>query len=131
MNPQPTVGNLTLRILSPRDWLELSREWIGKEQAKIEASMRRAGANGTEIAREVERFAESHQTYSVLVAMCRNVEGSLMILDRAAQRAGVSRDALDEAMVGHQPDELMMCAYRCMGFRVADDSKEGDERPNA
>jgi hypothetical protein len=129
MTPQPTIGNVTLRTLSPRDWLELSREWIGKEQAKIEASMRRAGATGTEIAREVERFAESHQTYSVLVAMCRNVEGSLMILDRAAQRASVSREALDDAMTGLQPDELMLCAYRCMGFRMSDGGSEGSS-PN-
>jgi hypothetical protein len=129
MTPNPTIGSLSLRTLSPRDWLELSRDWIGKEQAKIEASMRRAGASGTEIAREVERFAESHQTYSVLVAMCRNVEGSLMIIDRAATRAGVTREAVDEAMVGLQPEELMLCAYRCMGFKVSDDSSEGS-RPN-
>lgn len=134
MNPQPIIGGIALRILSPRDWLDLSREWLSKEQAKLEASMKRAGAAGIDVAREVERFAEAHSTFSVLVAMCRNLEGSIMIIDRAASRAGVSREALDDAMVGLQPEELMMCAYRCMGFKVASDGdsagSEG-ESPNA
>jgi hypothetical protein len=133
MNPQPIIGGIALRILSPRDWLELSREWLSKEQAKLEASMKRAGAAGIDVAREVERFAESHSTFSVLVSMCRNLEGSLMIIDRAASRAGVSREALDDAMVGLQPEELMMCAYRCMGFKVAsdEDGKDEGKSPNA
>ena len=132
MNAQPIIGDVALRILSPRDWLELSREWLSKEQAKLEASMKRAGAAGIDVAREVERFAESHSTFGVLVAMCRNLEGSMMIIDRSAARAGISRETLDAAMVGVQPEDLMMCAYRCMGFKVAsdDDAKSGDAGPN-
>jgi hypothetical protein len=131
MNPLPTIGTATLRVLSPRDWLELSREWLSKEQHRLEASMKRAGATGIDVAREIERFAESHSTFSVLVAMCRSVEGSLMIIDRAATRAGLSRDALDEALEGVQPDDIMLTAYRCMGFKLADDDKTEGDRPNA
>jgi len=133
MTPQPTIGGIALRILSPRDWLDLSREWLSKEQAKLEASMKRAGAAGIDVAREVEKFAEAHSTFSVLVSMCRNLEGSLMIIDRAAARAGVTREALDDAMVGLQPEELMMCAYRCMGFKVSPEPGEADgtDSPNA
>ena len=115
-------------ILSARDWLELSREWVGREQARIESSMRRAGADGMEVAKAVENFAKEHSTYSVLAAMCKTIDGSLSILDRAAKRAGIGRDALDEALTGVEPDEVIMCAYRCLGFRV---TQEGSADPNA
>ena len=128
MNPQPTINGMTLRILSARDWLELSREWVGREQARIESSMRRAGADGMEVAKAVEEFAKAHSTYSVLAAMCKTIDGSLSILDRAAKRAGVSREALDEALTGIEPDQVIMCAYRCLGFRIAE---EGSADPNA
>ena len=127
MNPQPIINGMTLRILSARDWLELSREWVGREQARIESSMRRAGADGMEVAKAVEEFAKAHSTYSVLAAMCKTIDGSLSILDRAAKRAGVSREALDEALTGIEPDQVIMCAYRCLGFRIAE---EGSADPN-
>jgi hypothetical protein len=127
MTPQPIINGMVLRILSARDWLELSREWVGREQARIESSMRRAGAEGMEIAKAVEDFAKDHGTYSVLAAMCRTIDGSLAILDRAAKRAGVTREALDEALVGVEPDQVIMCAYRCLGFKVA---QEGSADPN-
>jgi hypothetical protein len=122
MTPQPIINGMTLRILSARDWLELSREWVGREQARIESSMRRAGADGMEVAKAVEDFAKDHSTYSVLSAMCRTIDGSLAILDRAAKRASVTREALDEALTGVEPDQVIMCAYRCLGFRVAEES---------
>jgi hypothetical protein len=128
MTPQPIINGMTLRILSARDWLELSREWVGREQARIESSMRRAGADGMEVAKAVEDFAKDHGTYSVLAAMCRTIDGSLAILDRAAKRAGVTREALDEALTGVEPDQVIMCAYRCLGFKVTD---EGSADPNA
>ena len=132
MTPQPTINGMVLRVLSARDWLELSREWIGREQARMESSMRRAGADGMDVARAVEEFAKAHSTYSVLAAMCKTIDGSLSILERAAKRAGVSRDALDEALTGVEPDEVIMAAYRCLGFRVgADGSAEGDSDPKA
>jgi len=128
MNPQPTINGMVLRILSARDWLELSREWVGREQARIESSMRRAGSDAMEVAKAVEDFARDHSTYSVLAAMCKTIDGSLAILDRAAKRAGVGRDALDEALTGVEPDEVIMCAYRCLGFKV---TQEGSADPNA
>ena len=128
MNPQPIINGMVLRVLSARDGLELSREWIGREQARMESAMRRAGAEGTEIARMVVDFAQQHSTFSVLAAMCKTIDGSLAILERSAKRAGVSRDALDEALVGVEPDEVIMCAYRCLGFKVA---SEGDSDPKA
>lgn len=128
MNPQPTIGGLALRILSPRDWLDLSREWLAKEQAKLEAMLKRSGASGSDIAREVERFASEHQSYSVLTSMCKNLDGSLMILERAARRANVPLESLDAAMEGVQPDEIIMCAFRCMGFKIAE---PGEQSPNA
>jgi hypothetical protein len=127
MNAQPTINGMTLRVLSARDWLELSREWIGREQARIESSMRRAGADGMEVAKAVEAFAKEHSTYGVLAAMCKTIDGSLSILDRAAMRAGVSKDALGEALTGVEPDQVIMCAYRCLGFKLAD---EGSADPN-
>jgi hypothetical protein len=128
MTPQPTINGMVLRILSARDWLELSREWVGREQARIESSMRRTGADAMEVAKAVEDFARDHSTYSVLAAMCKTIDGSLAILDRAAKRAGVGRDALDEALTGVEPDEVIMCAYRCLGFKV---TQEGSADPNA
>ena len=128
MKPQPTINGLALRILSARDWLELSREWIGREQARIESSMRRAGASGMEVAKAVEEFAGQHSTYSVLSSMCKTIDGSLAVLDRAALRANVSKDALNEALTGVDPEEVIMCAYRCLGFSLAN---EGSADPNA
>jgi hypothetical protein len=128
MTPQPIINGMVLRILSARDWLELAREWVAREQARIESSMRRAGADGTEVAKAVEAFAAQHSSYSVLAAMCRTIDGSLAILDRAAKRAGVSREALDEALTGVEPDDVMICAYRCLGFKM---SGETDADPNA
>ena len=50
------------------------------------------------------------------------------LLDRASKRAGISRDALDEALTGVEPDEVIMAAYRCLGFKV---TAEGDSDPKA
>ena len=130
MKPQPVLNGLTLRILSARDWLELAREWIAREQSRIESSMRRAGASGIDVATAVEEFAKQHSSYSVLAAMCKTIDGSLAILDRAATRAGVSKDALNEALTGVEPDEVILCAYRCLGFSLAD-AGDGSADPNA
>jgi hypothetical protein len=118
MNPVPTLGKLTLRFLTLRDWVELTEQWMSARQVAQESALRRGGASATEIAKAAQDYAQRQGTFETLGAMCKTSDGCLMILQRAQKHAGVSDAQLTEAMSGLSPNDIVTAALRCCGFRI-------------
>ena len=123
MNPLPTVGNLTLRYLTLRDWVELTEQWLSGRQIAHESSLRRAGASAVDIAKAAQEYADRRSTFETLGAMCKTSDGCLMILQRAQKLAGATDAQLTEALNGLTPNEVVTSALRCCGFRLEQDSE--------
>lgn len=118
MNPQPTVGNLALRYLTLRDWVELTEQWLSSRQVAHEAALRRAGASPQDIAQAAQDYADKRSTFDTLGQMCKTADGCLMILQRAQRHAGVTDAQLTDALSGLTPNDVVTAALRCCGFRM-------------
>lgn len=123
MNAQPIVGNLTLRFLSLKDWVELTEAWLSARQVAHEAALRRAGATPQEVARAAQEYADRRSTFETLGAMCKTADGCLMILQRAQRLAGATDAQLTDALSGMTPNEVVTGALRCCGFTFSEQSE--------
>lgn len=126
MNALPTLGTLTLRFLTLRDWVEVTEAWLSARQVAHEAALRRAGAVPADISKAAQEYADKRSTYETLGQMCRTSDGCLMILQRAQKHAGVTDAQMHEAMSGLSPNEIVATALRCCGFRL-DVQAEGND----
>lgn len=118
MKAPPTVGSLTLRFLSLRDWTELTAKWLGARQSEHEQALRRAGAAPAEIAQAVQEYAAKRSAYSVLIEMCKTYDGCTLILERAASHAGIRPEELYAALDGLDPETVGMTAMRACGWDI-------------
>lgn len=128
MKAPPTVGHLTLRFLSLRDWTELTAKWLGSRQGEHEQSLRRAGATPIEIAQAVQEYAAKRSSYSLLIEMCKTYDGCTLVLERAAMHAGIRNEELYAALEGMDPESVGMAAMRACGWDIA---SERDDQGNA
>jgi hypothetical protein len=113
-----TIGSLTLRFLTLRDWCELTREWLGARQQAHEQALRRSGASALEIAQAVQQYADRQSAYALLLDMCKTYDGALMILERAGRNSGVSADQVHAALEGANPDDVAILAMRACGWEL-------------
>ena len=118
MRAQPTVGNLTLRFLTLRDWTDLTARWLGARQAEHEQALRRSGASPVEVAQAAQEYASRRSAYSLLLEMCKTYDGCTLILERAASNAGFPADALNAALEGMDPDAVAIAAMRACGWEI-------------
>ena len=121
-----TIGSLTLRFLTLRDWNDLTYRWLAARQQEHEQSLRRAGASAVEVAQAVQEYASKRSSYSLLLEMCKTYDGGTMILERAAQNAGVEKDALYAALEGFDPDAVAILAMRACGWEIKGQDDEGN-----
>jgi hypothetical protein len=119
MNLPPIANGLQLKHLTLRDWVDLTDRWLSVRQQNVEAAMRRANAGHADIARVLEDYARRQGTYQVLGDMCKTADGCMMLLERAAERAGANADRLESALAGMTPDEIAVLALQACGFRIA------------
>jgi thiamine monophosphate synthase len=113
-----TIGTLTLRFLTLRDWCDLTREWLGERQQAHEQALRRSGAPALEIAQAVQQYAERQSAYALLLEMCKTYDGALMILERAGRNSGVAADQVHAALEGMNPDDVAILAMRACGWEI-------------
>lgn len=113
-----TIGSLTLRFLTLRDWCELTREWLGTRQQAHEQALRRSGASALEIAQAVQQYADRQSAYALLLEMCKTYDGALAILERAARNSGIKPDELHAALEGKNPDDVAILAMRACGWEL-------------
>ena len=121
-----TIGSLTLRFLTLRDWNDLTYRWLAARQQEHEQALRRAGASALEIAQAIQDYASKRSAYSLLLEMCKTYDGGTMILERAAQNAGVEKDALYAALEGFDPDGVAILAMRACGWEIKAQDDEGN-----
>lgn len=121
-----TIGSLTLRFLTLRDWNDLTYRWLAARQQEHEQALRRAGASALEIAQAVQDYASKRSAYSLLLEMCKTYDGGTMILERAAQNAGVDKDALYASLEGLDPDAVAILAMRACGWEIKAQDDEGN-----
>ena len=121
-----TIGSLTLRFLTLRDWNDLTYKWLAARQQEHEQALRRAGASALEIAQAVQDYASKRSAYSLLLEMCKTYDGGTMILERAAQNAGVEKDALYASLEGLDPDAVAILAMRACGWEIKAQDDEGN-----
>lgn len=121
-----TIGSLTLRFLTLRDWNDLTYRWLAARQQEHEQALRRAGASALEIAQAVQDYASKRSAYSLLLEMCKTYDGGTMILERAAQNAGVDKDALYASLEGLDPDAVAILAMRACGWEIKAQGDEGN-----
>ena len=121
-----TIGSLTLRFLTLRDWNDLTYKWLAARQQEHEQALRRAGASALEIAQAIQDYASKRSAYSLLLEMCKTYDGGTMILERAAQNAGVEKDALYAALEGFDPDAVAILAMRACGWEIKGQDDEGN-----
>jgi hypothetical protein len=121
-----TIGSLTLRLLTLRDWNDLTYRWLAARQQEHEQALRRAGASALEIAQAVQDYASKRSAYSLLLEMCKTYDGGTMILERAAQNAGVEKDALYASLEGLDPDAVAILAMRACGWEIKAQGDEGN-----
>jgi hypothetical protein len=121
-----TIGSLTLRFLTLRDWNDLTYRWLAARQQEHEQALRRAGASALEIAQAVQDYASKRSAYSLLLEMCKTYDGGTMILERAAQNAGVEKDALYASLEGLDPDAVAILAMRACGWEIKAQGDEGN-----
>lgn len=121
-----TIGSLTLRFLTLRDWNDLTYRWLAARQQEHEQALRRAGASALEIAQAVQDYASKRSAYSLLLEMCKTYDGGTMILERAAQNAGVEKDALYASLEGLDPDAVAILAMRACGWEIKAQDDEGN-----
>jgi hypothetical protein len=58
--------------------------------------------------------------------MCKTYDGGTMILERAAQNAGVEKDALYASLEGLDPDAVAILAMRACGWEIKAQGDEGN-----
>jgi hypothetical protein len=121
-----TIGSLTLRLLTLRDWNDLTYRWLAARQQEHEQALRRAGASALEIAQAVQDYASKRSAYSLLLEMCKTYDGGTMILERAAQNAGVEKEALYASLEGLDPDAVAILAMRACGWEIKAQGDEGN-----
>ena len=121
-----TIGSLTLRLLTLRDWNDLTYRWLAARQQEHEQALRRAGASALEIAQAVQDYASKRSAYSLLLEMCKTYDGGTMVLERAAQNAGVEKDALYASLEGLDPDAVAILAMRACGWEIKAQGDEGN-----
>lgn len=121
-----TIGSLTLRYLTLRDWNDLTYRWLAARQQDHEQALRRTGATAVEIAEAVQGYASKRSAYSLLLEMCKTYDGGTMILERAAQNAGVEKDALYASLEGIDPDAVAILAMRACGWEIKSQADEGN-----
>lgn len=121
-----TIGSLTLRFLTLRDWNDLTHRWLGARQQEHEQSLRRAGASPAEIAHAVQDYAAKRSAYALLLEMCKTYDGASMILERSCQNAGIDRDALYAELDGFDPDAVAVLAMRACGWEIRPPGDEGN-----
>jgi hypothetical protein len=121
-----TIGSLTLRLLTLRDWNDLTYRWLAARQQEHEQALRRAGASALEISQAVQDYASKRSAYSLLLEMCKTYDGGTMILERAAQNAGVEKDALYASLEGLDPDAVAILAMRACGWEIKAQGDEGN-----
>ena len=121
-----TIGSLTLRFLTLRDWNDLTYRWLAARQQEHEQALRRAGASALEIAQAIQDYASKRSAYSLLLEMCKTYDGGTMILERAAQNAGVEKDALYASLEGLDPDAVAILAMRACGWEIKAQGDEGN-----
>jgi len=121
-----TIGSLTLRYLTLRDWCDLTREWLGARQQAHEQALRRAGAPAVEIAQAMQQYAEKQSAYALLIEMCKTYDGALAILERSARNSGVQPEQVFSALEGMNPDDVAILAMRACGWEL-----KGNDSGNA
>ena len=121
-----TIGSLTLRFLTLRDWNDLTYRWLAARQQEHEQALRRAGASAVEVAQAVQEYASKRSAYSLLLEMCKTYDGGTMILERAAQNAGVEKDELYASLEGLDPDAVAILAMRACGWEIKAQADEGN-----
>lgn len=121
-----TIGSLTLRFLTLRDWNDLTYRWLAARQQEHEQALRRAGASPLEVAQAVQDYASRRSAYSLLLEMCKTYDGGTMVLERAAQNAGVEKDELYAALEGLDPDAVAILAMRACGWEIKSQADEGN-----
>ena len=128
MKPPLTVNGLTLGYLTLRNWCELTQRWLAVRQQEHEQALRRAGAGAAEIARAAQDYAGRKSAYGLLLEMCKTYDGAMLILECAAQRAGVLPDALYAALEGLDPDHVAVLAMRACGWelKAGEDASQGN-----
>ena len=126
MRAPPTIGSLTLRFLTLRDWNELTQRWLAARQQEHEQALRRCGASALEVAQAAQEYANRRSIYTLLLDMCKSFDGSCMILERAAQRAGITSDALYAELEGLDPDSVAIHAMRACGWEIKPPDDSGN-----
>jgi hypothetical protein len=121
-----TIGSLTLRFLTLRDWNDLTMRWLAARQQEHEQALRRSGAGPADIARAVQEYADRRSAYALLLEMCKTFDGACMILERSAQNAGIERDHLHAAMEGLDPDAVAILAMRACGWEIRPQGESGN-----
>ena len=128
MKAPVTVGSLTLRFLTLRDWTELTATWLAARQQEHESALRRANATATDMALAAQEYASRKSAYSTLIDMCKTYDGALSVLSRSAERSGIEAQALDAALEGMDPDSVCVLAMRCCGWDIkpTQDASQGN-----
>ena len=129
MKAPVTVGSLTLRFLTLRDWTELTATWLAARQQEHEASLRRSNASATEMAMAAQEYASKKSAYATLIEMCKTFDGALAVLSRSAERSRIDLPTLDAALEGMDPDSVCVLAMRCCGWDIkpTQDASQGNQ----
>lgn len=118
MKAPVTVGSITLRFLTLRDWTDLTATWLAARQQEHELALRRANATAADMALAAQEYASKRSAYATLIDMCKTYDGALAVLTRSAERSGIAPDALDAALEGMDPDSVCVLAMRCCGWDI-------------
>lgn len=126
MKPPITVNGITLRYLCLKDWTELTHRWWSVRQQDHEQALRRANATAVEIAQAAQEYTAKRSTYGLLLEMCKTYDGASLVLERAAERSGISSDALHVALEGMDPDSVAVLAMRACGWDIKPPTDSGN-----